>query len=429
MRVFFRRPGLHNLAALTVIQGSNALVPLAVVPFVLVMVGAEAYAPVAIAEAISVLVVAAVLYSFDLEGVARLVQLGPEPERAAIGAVLTDVFTARLIVLAVLAPLSLAIFDLAYGKGTLLLALWLLVPLGHVFHPYFLYQALERNIPAATVTVLARVATLVIVFGFVRGPQDAYLLPLAVGLPFAIGGLVSLAYVLAVLRIPLTAFSPARTGQALWKGKEIFAGNLSVALYRDSNVVILGAIGAPAGAISAYSLAEKLVKMVQAVSRPLNQLYLPKVLRALTGSLKPDRAAARRIARYTMPQLAVNAGLIVFFAAILLAVAPYAERIEAIHDISGGAVLAAIMAPATLFGVANYMFGTAGLNALHHQRYFFAVILATGLSSVALCAALAAFLGATGAAIAFVAAEAILCALVLLRYRHASFVRAGASHD
>lgn len=429
MHAFFKRPALHNLAALTVIQGSNALVPLVVVPFVLLMAGAEAYAPVAIAEAISVLVLAAVLYSFDVEGVARIVQLGPEPDRAAIGVVLTDVIAARLAVFAVLAPLSLGIFHFVYSEGALLLALWLLVPLGHVFHSYFLYQALERNIPAATITIFARVATLAIVFGFVRGPEDAYLLPLAVGLPFAIGGLVSLIYVLAVLKIPLRPFSPTRTGQALWKGKEIFAGNLSVALYRDSNVVILGTVGASAGAISAYSLAEKVVKTVQAVSRPLSQLYLPKVLRTLTGARAPDRESARRIARFTLPQLGVNAGLIVLLVALLLVTVPYTDRFETIRDISGGAVLVAIMAPSMLFGVANYMFGTAGLNALHQQRYFFAAILATGLSSVALCAALASLLGVTGAAIAFVAAEAILFALILIRYRHTSVAQEGPAYD
>lgn len=429
VHAFFRRPGLHNLAALTVIQGSNALVPLVVVPFVLVMVGADAYAPVAIAEAVSVLVLAAVLYSFDLEGVARIVQLGPAPDRAALGAVLSDVMAARMSVFALLAPLSLAIFHLVYGEGTLLLALWLLVPLGHVFHSYFLYQALERNIPAAAITLLARVVTLVIVFGFVRGPQNAYLLPLAVGLPFVVGGLVSLAYILAVLGIPLRAPSPARVSEALWKGKEIFAGNLSVALYRDSNVMILAAIGVPATAISAYSLAEKLVKVAQAVSRPLSQLYLPKVLRVLADAQAPDRVAAKQVARFTVPQLAANTGLIIFFAAALLIAAPFADRVGAIRDVSSGALLAAIMAPAMLFGVANYMFGSAGLNALHQQRYFFTVIVATGLISVFLCTALASLFGATGAAIAFVSAEAILCALVLLRYRHATFGRGGAAHE
>lgn len=429
MQAFLKRPGLLNLAALTVIQGSNALVPLLVVPFVVVMAGPEAYAPVAIAEAVSVLILAAVLYSFDLEGVARIVRLGPEVDRAAIGTILTDVLVARLLVFGVLGPISLAIFHLVYGEGTLLLALWLLVPLGHVFHSYFLYQALERNIPAAIFTVLARVSTLGIVFGILRGPQDAYLLPLGVGLPFAIGGLVSLAYVLTVLKIPLKSISPTRIGQALWRGKEIFAGNLSVALYRDSNVVILGAIGASAGAISAYSLAEKLVKMVQAVSRPLNQFYLPKVLRALTAFQTPDPVTARRIARFTTPQLAVNAGLIILFAATLLTAALYATQFDAFRDISAGADLAAIMAPAMLFGVANYMFGTAGLNALHQQRYFFAAILATGVSSVALCAALATYLGATGAAIAFVAAEALLCALVLLRYRCANTAQEASAHE
>ncbi len=97
MRHFLLRPGLHNLAALTVIQGSNALIPLLIVPFAIATVGAGAYAQVAITEAISALVLAAVLYSFDVDGVARLSRTGRDATATA-PLTTTGLFTTTTVV-------------------------------------------------------------------------------------------------------------------------------------------------------------------------------------------------------------------------------------------------------------------------------------------------------------------------------------------
>lgn len=424
MRTLLRRPGLHNLTALTVIQGSNALVPLLIVPFALSSIGTGAYAQVAITEAISALVLAAVLFSFDVDGVARVARLGRDAAPALLGAALGEVLAARLLLFVVAAPLAILAYVLAGGQSVLLLALWLLVPLGHVFHAYWFYQAIEHNVPPAAFTLLSRVATLGIVFGLVREPQDAALIPLAIGGPFVVGGLVSLWYVVLRLQLPLRPVSLATILTDLRRGKEVFAGNISVSLYREMNVVILGIVGVSAAGIATYALVEKSIKMLQAVTRPLNQFFFPKVLRALPADALPDRASARLIARYTMPQLAAVLVLMILVALGYAAVSPLMPRVRALGALPGVKEMATIMAPAMLFGIANFMFGTAGLNALQQRGYLFLVIMATGVASVALCFVLSIGLGATGAALCFVTAEAMLFGLIMLRYRNVPVVSA-----
>lgn len=416
MRTILRRPGLHNLVALTAIQGSNALVPLLIVPFALTTVGAVSYSHVAITEAISAFVLAAVLFSFEVDGVARVTRFGRDATSAQLGPVICEVFAARLLLFAIFAPLAIAIYCLAGGQSARLLALWLLVPLGHVFHGYWFYQATERNVPAAVITLLSRLVTLAIVFGLVRGPGDAVLIPLAVGGPFVIAGLVSALYLVLVRRIPIGRVPLSTILDGLRRGKEVFAGNVAVSLYREMNVVILGIVGVGATGISAYALIEKSIKMLQAVTRPLNQFFFPKVLRALSNEARPSRGVSRLIARYTLPQLGAVLALIVLIPIIYGTAAIVFPRLCVLSDLPDVDVMAAIMAPAMLLGIANFMFGTAGLNTLGQRGYLFLAIVVTGVASVAMCFGLGIMFGAIGAAISFVLAEAMLFVFVLRRY-------------
>ena len=419
VRAFLKRPGLRNLAALTVIQGSNALVPLLILPVALSTIGTGAYAQVAIAEAVSTLALAAVIYSFDIDAVARLAQ-GPAHDRGFQGEVFSQVLITRLLIFLITAPLLLVLFVLAGGTGALLLVLWLLVPLGYIFHSYWFYQASEANVPAAAFTILPRVATLAIVFALVDDSQDAALIPLAIGGPFVVSGILSTCYIVLVRGIPLRPVTRAEITSGLKRGKEVFAGNVGVSLYREMNVLVLGIVGAPPAGISTYALVEKSVKMLQAAARPLNQLYFPKILRCLTGSGGPDREAARLIGRYTFPQLGVALALILAAFLAYVTAVEMVPRLRPLSELPDLGPMAVIMAPAMLFGIGNFMFGTAGLNALGQRGYLFLAIVATGVVSIAMSLAFSLTLGAIGASLCFVFAEAMLFCLIILRYLRAT---------
>lgn len=416
MGILLSRTGLRNLVALIGIQGSNALVPLIIVPFALAMIGTEAYAQVAITEALSSLALAMVLFSFDVDGVARIAKLEKPARPEALGEALSAVVAARLLLFVVVSPLLLAGYLLSGGQNADLLALWLLVPLGQVFHSYWFYQAIEDNVVPAAITLLSRGITIATVVLFVRDASDAAWIPLAVGGPFAIGGMISLLYLRFGMRIPVRRVNFPTIASDLLNGKEIFAGNVAVTLYREMNVVILGVVGVPAAGVATYALVEKSIKMLQACTRPLNQLFFPKVLRDLRNASSPDRRAIRQISRYTLPQAAVIVAMMVSLPILYLlasALFPTLKELAALPDV---VLMASIMAPAMLLGLANFMFGTAGLNTLDQRGYYFRAILLTGVLSVGICFLLAWRFGAVGAAWCFLFSEGLLFVLVFARY-------------
>lgn len=416
MQSFLARPGVRNLVALVCIQGSNALVPLLIVPFALWMVGTTAYAQVAITEAISAFALAVVLFSFDVDGVVRAARLGKPADRAAIGTILSAVLSARLLLFVTVSPLLLSSYWLAGGESVFLLALWLLVPLGQVFHSYWFYQAIENNMPAAAITLASRVATVAVMALSVRDSGDAALIPLAVGGPFFLGGLASTLYIVRSLGVPIRWVGLDVIRADLRHGKEVFAGNAAVTLYREMNVVVLGIVGVPAAGISTYALVEKSIKMLQACTRPLSQLFFPKVLFALKRHSAPNFAVARLISRYTLPQIGAAAALILIIPLAYSIGAAWIPVLRDLGELQNAKIMAGIMAPATLLGLANFMYGTAGLNALGERNYYFLSIVLTGVLSILVCFFLGQTIGAIGASIAFLLAETILFMLVIVRY-------------
>jgi O-antigen/teichoic acid export membrane protein len=409
-------PGLRNLIALAVIQGSNALIPLLIVPFAISVIGTGAYAHVAVTESISTLVLAAVLFSFEVDGVARITALAGEREAEALSMALSEVICARLLMFVVTAPLVILVYRALTGQRVDILALWLLVPVGQIFHSYWFYQGLEDNVPPAAITLLSRIITVASIFLSLKPGTDGALLPIAIGGPFAIGGIVSTCYIVRRFGLRLRWVGLRHTLRTLQAGKEIFIGNAAVVLYREWNVVILAMAGAPAADIATYAFLQKCIKMLQAVTRPLNQLFFPKVLRALDGRTSPSPAVALTIGRFTVPQIVAVLLLLVLIPLGYAVAEPFWAGLRRLGDLPGVWVGAAIMAPATLVGLANFMFGTAGLNYLHARRYFLGCILVTGIANVGVCFVLSKLFGSLGASISFVGAETLLFGLVMARY-------------
>lgn len=411
---------VSNLGALSAIQLANALVPIIVFPFALSVLGADIYAELAIAEALSVIVLTAVLYSFEVEGVGRVIDLRADGDHDGLGRLLVQIIAARLFLFVASAAVTLAIVTGLTGRFPKLLALWLLVPLGHVFYSYWFYQGVERNIPAALATVAARVAGVALVLASVRDKDDAWLIPLALGGTFCIGGIVAATYLAVRYGARMPSRLPRLIGQSIWDGRTIVLGNAAVVLYRDLNVVVLGATGVSSVGVAAYSLAEKVIKMVQASSRPINQLFFPKAINAIRGEATPTRHNGLVLARMTAPQLAIMAALLagaacVYQFAIFWNVLPEVWRLP-----SGLGALTLVMVPGVFLGVANYMFGVVGLNYLGARGALAGAIVMTGVTNLIVCAALSAWMGAMGGALAFALAELVLLVQILLRYRKRS---------
>jgi PST family polysaccharide transporter len=410
-----KNKNIINLLSLMAVQASNALLPLVLFPYLFKVLGAEYYAKIAISETIAIICLTIVIYSFDVEGVAKII-VSKTDKYSNLSDVFNRIFFTRILMFTAFLLLFIPFYFLLAEDIYLYALLWLLLPLGYIFQNSYFYVALEDNLHFAIINVLSRLIGVFFVFVCVNNGENAIFVPMLVGGSYVVGGVLSFFY--AVYKYDIKVDFPKASDCFLYikEGKEVFSGNISVMLYRDLNVVILGIIVKDATVISTYSIAEKLVKGFQATMRPINQLFYPKVIGALTSFTKPSPDSFRIIAKKTKIQLLFILSISVMLVISYFTIKTTTDLFSQHKEISSIASLFFIMNVGTLFGIANFMFGVAGLNLLNNKKSFAFMIIATGIIGIILATSLSFYLGGYGAAISFSMAEVILFVLVIRKY-------------
>lgn len=405
-----------NLGCLTAIQAANAVMPLVVFPFALSAVGAFYYSKLVVGEALAIFLLAVVLYSFEIDGVAGVVGADPEKDREKLSKLLCSVVITRVALFCVALPVLLGV-AWCLDKQLLAPALaWSLIPLSYAVSPNWFFQGLGQNGFAAGMTVVSRAAAVAAPMLLVDAPSDYLLVPVLVGTAYLAGAAGCLAYAFVRHKLSIGWPGAGYLRASLFNGRFVFLGNLGVVLYRDANVLVLAALGSSSAVIAAYSLSEKLVKSIQAAIRPLNQHFMPHAMRIAQQQDLPQRAVLGKLLRLTLPQMAAMCvlafGLYIFY--------PWGQAhipvVRNIGNLEQVIPLIGVMCIGALFGIANFMLGSAGLNAQGHGSYLFRAIVAAGVTGVVTCSVAGAYLGAYGAALAFVAAELSLQVIILKKY-------------
>ncbi len=407
-----------NLISLSSIQISNAFLPLVIYPYILKTIGADNYAKVTVSEAISLIVLAFVIYSFEINGVSKVAGLDLKKDTKKISYIFSNIFFSRLGIFIFCLIITFLLAPFLEKELLLLLLCWMLVPLSYLIQSLWLFQALEKNESAAIFTLLSRLLSLGLIIFIIKVPSDFYLVPLIIGLCNLLGSLLSLFFILIKFKIKFFPVSITTIKYFFSNGKHIFLGNMSVTLYKGCNVIILSLINSSPVAIATYSMAEKLIKSLQATTRPLNQLFFPKVIRLIKNFNSPDIKVCKDIFKLIIPQIIVLLvlSIIVVFGYIFLN--KYSAILKNFPDKDEIAYLFLIMVPSVFFGICNFMFGSAGLNYLNEEKYLFRSIFAVGIFSAVICVILSSVLSNIGAAISFTVSEFILLILILKRYNY-----------
>jgi O-antigen/teichoic acid export membrane protein len=279
----------------------------------------------------------------------------------------------------------------------------------------YFFQAIEKNIFLAVSVLVSRVITLLLIIISVKGPEDVLLSASILSFGFFFSGLLSFFYVLYNLGWPYLP-KMQNSVRLIFEGRHLFTGNASVALFRSANVLIL-AIVANDAAVASYSLAEKYVKSGQALTRPLNQFFVPKAIAAwqsLNGEEKIPKNAYSLIWQKTKYQFfSLNLLIPLFVLAIAILSGGWGDFIQ-----SSSFFIFIVMVPSIYFGVLNAMFGAVGLNMLGHQAYFAKAVFITGVVSFGICIGASYYFEAYGAAFSYVLAEMILFYLFYRNYHN-----------
>lgn len=400
---------LINIFWLGVNQGGNALFPLLLMPWLLITLGSNDFSRLVLAEVVAFYILSLSLYSFDvtqLRAVATAFQSDDKRELARIFYLVT------LARFSLFAMAGLILWVVVYYTGLeQIFLVWLLFPLGLILQHNYFFLGCAQNKLLALVVFICRCCALFLLF-WLHSQQQLTLQSaslIAAG-SYLLSGIV--ASVVLICRLPFIGLPHITSVIALLRsGTVVFSGNMAVTLYRNSNVLVLGLFASP-HAVSVYAIAEKYIRMFQALARPLNDHYYAKIAARLDQAAIQDSFAAIR--QSTRPQL-----LFLFFSGMTLCIIAAGLFLSGQLPIgvTDVVVLLMIMSVAVLFGVVNFMYGVVGLNNLGYDHYMTKSLVLVGCLSLVICC-LAVFVAQQyGAAFAFVFAEMLLSILIFIKIR------------
>lgn len=415
LRVLWERHGvlLRNIASMGAIQGVVYLVPLALLPFLVRVLGAERYGELVFAQSVALYFQILVEYGYGLSAT-RAISLVREDHRRTNAVVFAVLQKRALLLLGSACVYAAIVLSVQFMRSDAWLFFFcFLAVTGVGLTPTWLYQGMEE-MAFVTITVLVtRLIPLAPIFIWAREPDDHVM----VAMWFGIGAIASAVFALAhaFMRYRL-AWRPqpwAAVREQFANGRHVAASSVVSTLIANSNVVVLGLIaGGPA--LGYYAAGEKLVRALCSLTVPINSALFPVSARMIES----DRDSAFRFLRRV---LFIGMAL---FGAVSLLVALAAEPLVVIalgDELLPATILVTILAPLPLIVFLTNLFGAqVGLNTGQGARHFRGTAIA-GVLNVLLVVSLGMLAGGKGVAIANVLAECVGMLLMFAIARSVGF--------
>lgn len=275
----------QNFTALGIVQVSNFILPLIVIPYVIKVIGAEGFGVVSIAQVIMMFLSNVADYGFNLTAT-REISLS-RGNVSVISRVFFNVVITRLLIATVLFLLLLIALETIpqwHLYRRLYLLSFLTVP-AQCLLMNWLFQGMERMKVVMYISLLARIIFVVLVFAFIHKPEDKDYFIFFTGLGNLFAGVVSIWVAFVKFRMRVLLPDLKAIIKELKEGWHIMISNLSVSFFMYTNVVILGFFVSKE-IVGYYSVAEKIVMAARQVLSVYFQVIYPQVMQLAQSGMK-----------------------------------------------------------------------------------------------------------------------------------------------
>jgi len=398
---------IKDVFYLVALQGINYIAPLLVLPYLMMVLGAEKFGYISFALIVTQYLMLLVDFGFNFTATKRIALA--KGNQAELNRIFTSTLYAKIGLLLASFLVLLAIAQVPqfeiYRQAMFVM---FLVVVGNAFTFIWLFQGLGQIRFIAIFNAIAKLSILPLTFVFVKNPDDyltAAFLQASVSI-FAM--LISIAYVIKKKWVKITSFVGKNVISDLKDSYPIFLSGAATSIYTASFGLMLGYF-ALAEAVGQYSAAERIMRgFCWLIFIPVSQAFFPKIS-ALSQS-DPNRA------KKMIKKLAIFVGiamLAVFF--ILFFLSDYLMLFLR-DDFEGIDLLFKIMAIVPFFVALGGVFGQLGLLALGDERdkmNFQRVYLIAGVFALVSIFVSIPLWGTIGAAVSLLMTEIIVCGLMI----------------
>lgn len=397
---------------LMLLQGVNQLLPLFVMPYLMIKLGASGYGYVGFSLSVIQYLVLVVDFGFNLSATKRIAQVKDDDEEK--NRIFWNVVAAKSLLLLIsslvlgLLLLVVPTFQL-YSKA--ILATWPMV-VGNTFTFMWFFQGIGKVRMFSVMNTLSKVVVLPLIFIFVKQNSDFVLAALLQAIVYVSTAIISNAYIFKKHLVKWT--SPTLNGirEELNESFPLFLSTASTSVYTQLVVIILG-FYCTTEEMGRYSSADRIMRaLCFLLYVPLNQVFFPKIS-SLAIQCKEQALKLFRQARLLVVVMMMIAALALLFGGPLL---PYALG----KDYAGIQDYLYIMAIAPIAIGIGGVYGQMGLVALGNNqtsKTFRDVYMIAAVFSILMMCILTPLLKGLGASIVVTLTEVFVMVLMVYNFK------------
>lgn len=398
-----------NIVSLYALQGLNYVIPMAVLPYLVRVLGMEMYGRVAFAQSLALFFTVLTDYGFNFTATRAIAQ--HRNDVVAISRTFCSVYLIKILLLfagAILFLTMVRIVPRAHDNLDFFLAAYLAV-IGNAMFPTWYFQGMEKMRYISVVVGASKAAGAIALFIFVHRPADA-LLSLAIqSLVFIVSGVVGLCVAFRSSRISITRPSLTDLKTTLAEGWHLFVSTSATSLYSNTNVFLVGVL---AGNVQAgyFSAAERLVRAIQGLTLPVSQAVFPH----MNSLAIQSRELATRFAAKTLKWMIV----ITLPPSVLFLVFANPITILCFGKASAGSVIIVrtIALLPVLIAITNVL-GIQTMISFGLDKQYSRILLSAGLFNVLLATALVHLFQARGAGMSLLIIEFLITTAMMVILR------------
>ncbi|MEA9389298.1 oligosaccharide flippase family protein [Acerihabitans sp. TG2] len=396
---------IKNMFSLGMLQIINYILPILTIPFLVSTIGIGNVGVIAIATAFCTYFQICIDYGFNLTATREIASIHNDTNSAS--AITSAVFNIKIILSIPLFFIFFAIVYLvpAYSSEIRVFVITYFICVCQSMFPQWHFQATERMIYITIANSIPKILATILLFFIIHSPTDTW----KVQTIYFFGTATSAIWAFIILKVKFKfnyRFDLVMIKKQVAHGWNIFTARFFSTLYKNSNVLIIGALCPPA-LVGGYAVAEKIIRAAQTVQNVVGDSLFPWVVKQSGGDGKFFKIMNDRYKKIIITIYMFSAIFVFFFA-------DFIAKILVRHEWQIVGSQLKIMAFVFFFGGLNYFYGILGLVAHGFNKFFSRGVIAAGLFNVITCYLLVLKLSITGASITMVLSEALLLILIIV---------------
>lgn len=396
-----------NFISLLVLQGANYIIPLLIIPYLFAVLGSEKFGLIIFAQSLVATFVMFVNYGFNLSATKEIAIHRKNIEKVS------EIYSTVITIITFFSFLAfffflIMIFSFSkFSNDRTLYVLTFGTIIESMLFPFWFFQGMEKMKYITIIYSSSKIIVALLIYIVIYDSSDYLLVPIFYFCGSITSGVTSMIIIFKYFKIKYCFPTLQQISCQLQDGWHLFLSNISINMYRNANILILGFLSAPVF-VGYYALAEKVIKALQSLMGPISEALYPYIANSSSKqSVEKSITNLMKIGKYYF-------SILLTIVISIMVLAPFVAEILTNSYVKNIVLDMRILTVALFFGGFNYLMGILGLVSLGFQKYFSRSVLIAGILNVILCFAFSPLLKDTGAALSLSISEFIL-AIILFK--------------